>query len=218
MSNYDDSFDTLRSTKTDPTFLNALMERLEPFLNYKLVPINSRFILSASQSKKCYFVKSGSFSLYRQPNDILVELFDAPTLRGAIHHPDGSQSLYILKVIYPCEMAIIERDELFSLFTQHNLWELFARHQVAINSMVAEKMFKLMTPSVYDIIRLQLYELMNTSSCVRESITVEAYIRSKTRISRSSIMRILSDLKVEGYIDLDRGKLKSLNFLPKKFK
>lgn len=211
-----DDFYALSSTKTDPTNLKELMVRLEPYLKYKLIPVNTRFSVASSNNKqKCYFLKSGAVSMYRQPGDILVELFDAPTLRGAIPQPVGTNSIYIIKVIVPSEVAIIERDELFTLLTTLNLWEIFAKHQLAINSMIIERIFKLTSPSAYDTVRHQLFELINSSENIRENVIAEEYIRSKTRMSRSGIMRILSELREEGQIVIEKGILKAVKICKK---
>lgn len=73
---------------------------------------------------------------------------------------------------------------------------------------------KLSSPSAYNIVRLQLYELIAKPDSILSSITAENYIRSKTRLSRSSLMRILSELKNDGYIVIDRGVLKRIIRLP----
>lgn len=207
----------IRSTRTNPAHLIALMEKLAPFLHYQRVEVNTRYIITAQQQLHCYFIRSGAVSMYRQPDDILIDLFDAPTLRGAIVLPPETLSAYVIKTIIPSEIAIIEREKLFALLTEQNLWELFSRHQLAIESMVLEKMFKLVTPTTYNVVRHQLYELINLPVDIRETILAETYIRSKTRLSRSGIMRILSDLKDGGYIVMVKGILKEVNHLPKHY-
>ncbi|WP_414714013.1 helix-turn-helix domain-containing protein [Scandinavium sp.] len=52
---------------------------------------------------------------------------------------------------------------------------------------------------------------------MRERILVENYIRDKTNISRSRIMRIHSNLKAGGYILMDRGILKDISNIPLKY-
>lgn len=83
--------------------------------------------------------------------------------------------------------------------------------------MVIEKIFKLITPTTYSTVRHQLYELINLPEDVREKILVEDYIRSKTRLSRSGIMHILSDLKNGGYIVIVKGILKEVHHLPENY-
>ncbi|WP_336219260.1 helix-turn-helix domain-containing protein [Citrobacter amalonaticus] len=193
------------------------MEKLAPFLQYQRVEVNTRYIITAQQQSRCYFIRSGAVSMYRQPDDILIDLFDAPTLRGAIALPSETLSTYVIKTILPSEIAMIEREKLFVLLTEHNLWELFAHHQLAIGSMVTEKMFKLISPTTYNIVRHQLYELINLPADIRETILTETYIRSKTLLSRSGIMRILSDLKDGGYIVIVKGILKEIHHLPESY-
>lgn len=205
------------ATKTAPENLLALMSKLEPFLQYRDIPINTRYTISATQKAVCYFVRKGAVSLYRQPDNILIELFDAPTLRGAIPLPPGTESVYTIKVIVPSEIAMLSREAFFELLHRHRLWELFAKHQLAINSIGVEKMFKLTAPTTYNIVRHQLYELINMPEEVRDNILAETYIRSKTRISRSGIMRILSDLKDGGYIVIVKGILKEVHNLPENY-
>ncbi|HEO9918192.1 TPA: helix-turn-helix domain-containing protein, partial [Enterobacter asburiae] len=46
---------------------------------------------------------------------------------------------------------------------------------------------------------------------------VSDYILEKTRLSRSRVMKILGDLRIGGYIEINRGILKKINKLPEKY-
>ena len=50
-------------------------------------------------------------------------------------------------------------------------------------------------PTAYEMIRQQLIKLMEEDESYRSSVTAERYIREKTHLSRSGVMRILADLK-----------------------
>lgn len=207
----------VESTKTNPVYLKKLMDKLDPHLQYHNIGTNTRFTYASNRNAKCFFLKSGLMSVYRQPDDILVELFDAPTLRGAMILPPGTDSSYTFKVLAPSEIAIVDRDVFFEMLSKHRLWELFAMHQLMISSLAIERIFKLTKPTSYDIIRHQLYELINLSDELRESIVVADYIRGKTRMSRSGVLRILSDLKSGGFIVIEKGILKEVRSLPNKY-
>ncbi len=71
--------------------------------------------------------------------------------------------------------------------------------------------------SSYEIIRFQLQELMNESERIRTSITAANYIKSRTYLSRSGIMRIIAELREAGYIELNRGILVAIKHLPLKY-
>jgi CRP-like cAMP-binding protein len=59
--------------------------------------------------------------------------------------------------------------------------------------------------------------LMNEDENFRRSITVERYIREKTQLSRSGVMRILADLKTGGFIEMEDGRLIKINKLPARY-
>jgi uncharacterized membrane protein len=51
----------------------------------------------------------------------------------------------------------------------------------------------------------------------RGSVTAERYIREKTQLSRSGVMRILADLKTGGFIEMEEGRLIKINKLPARY-
>lgn len=67
------------------------------------------------------------------------------------------------------------------------------------------------------MIRQQLIKLMEEEEGYRYSVTAERYIREKTRLSRSGVMRILAALKTGGFIEMEEGKLIKINKLPAKY-
>ncbi len=58
---------------------------------------------------------------------------------------------------------------------------------------------------------------MTESEAFRASTTVEKYIRTKTHLSRSGILKILAELKTGGYVEMDEGRLVKINKLPAKY-
>lgn len=203
--------------KRDTTSLNLLIEKLSPRLDFMSYPAGKRFVFTPEKNSCCYFVRAGIISLYRQPNDVLVELIEAPMLLGTVPLPPSSQFSYTVKVSETADIAILELDQLYSLLTELQLWEHFARHMQVMASVMTDMLFKHVSVSVFELVRTQLYELMDQNVKIRNSISAEKYIRSKTRVSRSSVMRMLSDLKAGGYIVIENGILKAINNIPARY-
>lgn len=201
-------------TRVDSRYLKILLDTLDPYLTYRAYPVGKRLSIGADNQSDCFIIRKGAISLYRQPDDILVELLEAPTIRGIIPIHETSQSLHILRVIESAEIAILDKELFYTLLTKHNLWEPFARHLQLVASMAAEVLFKLVSPSVFEQVRYQLYELMSKPQTLRDSITAENYIRGKTRLSRSAIMNMLSALKRGGYISIENGHLMDIKHIP----
>jgi CRP-like cAMP-binding protein len=201
------------------TYALDIIEKIGPSVEYKFYPKGHRILLSSARPNTLYMIRSGVISVHRQPDDILIAILKAPTLRGMMNAHlwnFSSDTAYTLKVIEGVEMATISRDEFSLLLNELQLWDVYAKHLEFNLSMLSEHLFKLLSPTAYDVVRLQLPELMSEPESVRNSVTIEEYIRSKTRISRSRIMKILSELKAAGYIQINRGNLVWIKELPDK--
>lgn len=218
----DNNFDAIRmsgfmSTRVDSKFLMILLDVLEPYLIYHTYPTGKRFSINQNVQKNCYLIRKGSVSYYRQPDDILIEIFESPTIRGAISAHENSLSSYMMQVVESAEIAILDRDIFYSLLREHSLWETFAMHLQLVATVAAEVIFKLVSTSAYELVCFQLCELMSKSLALRESIAVEDYIRGKTHLSRSSILNTLSTLKRTGSINIEKGHLIEIKWLPSNF-
>lgn len=80
-------------------------------------------------------------------------------------------------------------------YCRKDLWESLAHLLIYTAGRVYDHCTRISAPSSYAIIRSQLYELMQESAEIRQSITAANYIQSRTFLSRSSIMKILAELK-----------------------
>lgn len=207
----------LNVIRVNPVNLEEIIQKLDPVIQYHLFPVGQRFTLTADHQPNVYIIRSGSISFLRQPNDILLDLLPAPSIRGVIPIHAESESTYTIKVIEQAEIAIIDREHMYRLLTEHNLWEPFARHMQQLAALATEVMYKLSSSSAFEIVRFQLYELMSKPAHIRENITAENYISSKTRLSRSAIFRVIADLKLGDYIVIENGILKEIKFIPARY-
>lgn len=198
-------------------YVQILVDTLSPFLDFKPRKKGMRFTIGKTGDAKCYLVRTGMVTISRQPDDILLGIFEAPSLRGIIRPRGGEDALYTLKVVQDAEIAVIEFDKFYTLLAAHQLWETYARHLELLSTSLTEYLLRLLPPTAYEIVRLQLYELMSEPEAVRDLMSADMYIRSRTRLSRSSVMRILSELKAGGYILLEAGHLRGIVKIPERF-
>ena len=105
----------------------------------------------------------------------------------------------------------------FLLGVCSNLWEHFSKLLIYTASRVYEHCSQISQMSAYDIIRFQLVELMQEPEAIRQNITAAAYIKSRTYLSRSGVMRILAELRTGKYITMERGVLIDIHHLPRKY-
>jgi len=73
--------------------------------------------------------------------------------------------------------------------------------------------------SAYEIIRSYLiYMNSENGQTIKERYTVVKYMQTFSRLSRSIILKILSELKAGGFIEMEKGRLIRINRnLPDRF-
>ncbi|MDY0972468.1 winged helix-turn-helix transcriptional regulator [Siccibacter turicensis] len=188
-----------------------LLDELLPLAQIKRYPKGTRLNLGSGAEQTCYMVVNGWINVYRAADDLLILSVPGPTLMGiAIHEA------YIITST-PCSIAAMPVEELHRHVQEKNLWEQLARHIMVLTHKLYVYSRKLSAPTAYEIICNQLVELINEPESLRKEIAVERYIRDKTHLSRSSVMKILSSLRAGEYIVIDNGRLVEIRHLPSKY-
>lgn len=75
----------------------------------------------------------------------------------------------------------------------------------------------LVARSAYSVVREFLYEINDLTVHQQRDINVYDYIQEYTNLARSTIIKILSDLKKGQYIVVEKGRLLNLTALPEKY-
>jgi hypothetical protein len=129
----------------------------------------------------------------------------------------GQQVPLYIKALMPSVIGKMSREQALKVIKDHNQWEALSQHLMFISAKLFTYSEQLTAPSAYEVIRMQLLELMGEDERVRTTTTAERYIRDKTNLSRSGIMHIISKLKEGGFIEINRGILIKINRLPDKY-
>lgn len=195
-------------------YTEEFISRLSPFVTFQHYPPGHNFPFELNGVRRCYLVRTGSVSFYRA-GDVLIGGWHSPCLIG-VGRFEVAATLYF-KSNEPCEIATLSRDEIFDIIEKNNLWQLLSIHMEFVSDRLMIYAGLLNAPSAYEIIRNQLVALINEPDSLRESITAEKYVRTKTHLSRSGIMRILSALKAGEYVVIEDGILKEIRHLPAKY-
>lgn len=164
----------------------------------------------------CIILHSGRMAVHRRGDGMIISTEKAPFIFGLSNQMNFKNKMY-LRALEKCELSLIDLNESNEIIRNSNLWHSMCDLLIYTSSRIFEHCAQIQQMSAYDIIRFQLYELSRESEDVRLSTTVPNYIKTRTFLSRSGIMRILSELRTGGYIDMTNGYLKSINHLPRKF-
>jgi hypothetical protein len=189
-----------------------LAEALLPYAPIQTFRKGTKLSLRENDEPICRIIVSGSVKIHRSADDLLIlSVLNWPSIIGL-----GVNDAYLL-TSETCKIATLTQAEVHQHVQELDLWEVLAQHMTMLTSKLYSYSKQLSAPTAYEIICNQLMSLVSESNDLRANISVERYIRDKTHLSRSSIMKILADLKVGGYIEIENGRLIEIKHLPPKY-
>lgn len=201
--------------KSPSPYAGELMEQLSDELSFHGYPPKKRLYTEVNNQKQCYFIRKGIVEFINGRSERLLNVSQAPCI--SVNVLAAQKTDFFIRTFTECEIAQISHEKLYNIIASKGIWELYTHFlQYKIN-LLYEHTLHLSKPTAYAILRSQLYELMKEPDVVRESTTVERYVRDKTHLSRSGVLGILAQLKTGGYIVLDKGILKEIKNLPEKY-
>ncbi|MGL5387212.1 MAG: helix-turn-helix domain-containing protein [Serratia sp. (in: enterobacteria)] len=193
-----------------------LFEQLSPYATFDDVLPGNRLYLFKEGGPYCYLIRSGICKLHHGPDEILINTMYVPSIIGIGGVLTANRALF-LQTHTRAEIATVTTHEIRQIIARLNLWELLSRHIYRVTNRFFMLSSYLNSPTAYEILRFQLLELMDEPTEFRDNISAVQYIQQKTRLSRSSIMKILSQLKQGGVVKLENGILKEVCHLPLKY-
>jgi len=208
--------DYMATTHQDLSATVELFEKLAPLATFTGYSPDNRFYLYVDGVSYCYLVRSGVCKVYHQSDEMLLGTLQVPGFIGISGMLSVETGLFI-QTHSTSEIAIITTERARQCIAENNLWKLLARHTTRVISRLYTINTNLTAASAYEVIRVQLLELMNEPTEYKNNVSAAHYIRQKTGLSRSSIMKILAQLRKGNYIRIENGTLKEIYRLPHKY-
>lgn len=192
--------------------IKKIIEALTPFSDSIDVSKGEILRYSVQGKKVCYILHSGSITLNRRGDGIIINSEQAPFIFGMSNQLMQTDNLY-LRVMENSRISRISIERFTLVVESFELWKSICKTMIYCASRVYDHCARIAQMSSNELIEFQLEELMNESERIRNSITAANYITSRTYLSRSNVMRILAELRDSGRITLRRGILVSINVL-----
>lgn len=162
-----------------------------------------------------YAVQEGKVEIYRK--NLFIGELTAPCIMGLLKS-GFLIDFYTLKPSNDSVMVVAERGTAMNAIIQHGLWDDVLNYQAYVFDLLLYRRELIIKNSAYSVICSLLEELVKLPLAEREKISVGSYILKHSDMARSGMMRILSDLKMGGYIEMKRGKLIQIcKKLPEKY-
>lgn len=193
--------------------IEAILEKVAPFAESFIAAKGEILRYKVSNNHQCYLLHSGSVTLNRRGDGMILNTENAPFILGVSNQYSHLENLYV-KVLENAQISRLSVERFNLLIGSYNLWQSLSYLLIYNASRVYAHSAMISQMTSYDLIRFQLNELISEPDKLRQDTTAANYILNRTYLSRSCVMRILSVLRTGGYITLQRGKLIELRTLP----
>lgn len=165
------------------------------------------------REKVVIIVHSGSIAVYRSHDHMLLSNGRGPIIVGMNFCVDSNPEVYI-QAQSDIQFEMVTMDYVLDMVKEKNLWEHACYFAMYLNLKWRENHFGIAGVSTYNQICNCLINLLNEPEEFRLKTNIAVYIHERTLLSRSGIMKVLSELKSGDYIDIEKGVLKRVNKLP----
>lgn len=194
-----------------------LIEALLPHTTVQTYPPGQRLPLQVNGIPTCYILLEGTTEFHRGLDGLVVTRIYAPAIAGLADVQFATFRDSWIETRELSQVATMSMAQAYDIIRQNDLMETLVGHINGIFGKLYYYNLLNTAPSAYEVIRYQLMELMTETEEFRASTTVEKYIRAKTNLSRSGILKILAELKTGEYVEMDEGRLVKINKLPAKY-
>lgn len=197
--------------------MQILIDAMLPFAQIHSSRPHRSFYYTEKGESIIYLILEGTIFLHRSSDGLVVATGYSPLIVGLTNEILMGESDYFFTTETAIDYAVISLQKAKSIIRDNELWQNYASHQSYLLKYISIHNSKTTALPAYEIIRNQLLNLLHEPDEIRLNITAAQYIQARTRLSRSGIMKILSELKTGNYITILEGILVQINKLPSHF-
>lgn len=155
--------------------------------------------------KSVFILHEGAIAMYRYDDDVLMTFVTEPVILGANIYSESIK--YYIKPFTSIRYEILELNEFVRIIDERNLWKEFSLYQMELIQRLIGVYYTLTSVPTKELVINSLIRLRNEPLTIRNKQTAADYIIDKTRLSRSTVMALLSEFKRQGFLRLSKGIL-----------
>ena len=198
------------------THFNALIKAASDTRRIQSAKPRQLITLEKQTEPVTFILHEGVVAIYRSSDRLLIKYIRGPMITGMNELIDTNAGIFI-KAYKSVSYEILPTKEMLDVINTQELWKDASYcYMYAVRQLLLAH-YSSVGLSTYELIRLNLIALINQDEALSDHVNVSDYILEKNRLSRSRVMKILGDLRIGGYIEINRGILKKINKLPEKY-
>ncbi|EBD9259003.1 hypothetical protein DAE35_22580 [Salmonella enterica] len=190
-----------------------LINKLTPHTDFRTVSAQTDISLTQGDINYCAIIIEGVVSAIRDSDRLTLGMVYSPFIIGS-SFLNGHRDTFSIKTESCSRLGFINLEDFSRIVTTHELW----RQVTSVQSYIIQRFLMLSSISVaktaYEVIKSHLYMLSIEPETIRHKAFVASYILKRTKLSRSTVMKILFQLKKGNYIEIQNGHLVKINYLP----
>ncbi|NIF36846.1 cAMP-binding protein [Enterobacter sp. Tr-810] len=172
--------------------------------------------ISTADSEYIHIIINGEVEFRRVSDELCMFTLQGHCIFGLSSIFYNSTHMYGL-VRANTVVRSIKKDDFARLMTEKNLWPELTKILSWYICLLSKRDDVLVARSAYSVVREFLLEINELIVHHQRDINVYDYIQEYTNLARSTIIKILSDLKKGQYIVIDKGRLINMTALPEKY-
>lgn len=172
--------------------------------------------ISTADSNYIHIIVSGEVEFRRESDELCMFTLNGNGIFGLSSIYCDSQHMYGL-VRSTTVVRSIKKETFNQILSDNNLWPALSRVLSWYICLLSKRDNILVARSAYAIVREFLLEINEIMVQQQRAVNIYDYIQEYTSLARSTIIKILSDLKKGGYIAVDKGRLLNITSLPEKY-
>ncbi|AKE58374.1 helix-turn-helix domain-containing protein [Citrobacter farmeri] len=172
--------------------------------------------LTTTDSDYIHIIVSGEVEFRRESDELCMFTVAGQCIFGLSSMFYHSTHMYGL-VRANTVVRSIKKEDFIRELTEKNLWKELTKVLSWYVCILSKRDDILVARSAYAVVREFLLEINDLIIQHKRDINIYDYIQEYTSLARSTIIKILSDLKKGNYIIVENGRLLNLTTLPEKY-
>ncbi|WP_414166023.1 helix-turn-helix domain-containing protein [Superficieibacter sp. BNK-5] len=203
--------------------INSIFTALLPFCTPLFLSAGEIFpSVREDGENNIILLEEGICSVFYTKTQLHAGVIFAPSVTGmgdsyAAHYNISKQPLYAMIAETDCKYYVIRQTDFLSCADKFDLWHDIARILMQRLILMGAREQEQVGVDSYLKVRVLLIEVWAYPEDYRQQINILKFIQRRTGLSKSRIMKILSELRKGGYISIDNGKLIQVKKLPAAF-
>jgi CRP-like cAMP-binding protein len=172
--------------------------------------------ISTADDENIYIILNGSFEVRRESDNLCMFTLNQKIILGipGIFYEDTH--VYCI-ARSDCEIRVVPKSDFMALVAQQDKWQDLTKILACYVCLLYKRDNVLVARDAYSVVREFLLEINDIFHHHKREVNIYDYIQEYSSLARSTIVKILSELKKGDYIEVNKGRLLKIHSLPERF-